>query len=48
MLMQLCDRIIVMCGGAITGVVDPRAVTKEKIGELMMRHENDRSEEVAG
>ena len=47
-LMQLCDRIIVMCGGAITGVVDPRAVTKEKIGELMMRHENDRSEEVAG
>ena len=34
-LMDLCDRIIVLCNGKITGIVDPREVTKEDIGLMM-------------
>jgi ABC-type uncharacterized transport system ATPase subunit len=34
-LMELADRILVLCHGEVTGVVDPRKVTKEQIGLLM-------------
>ena len=34
-LMSLCDRIMVLCQGEITGIVDPDNVTKEEIGFLM-------------
>lgn len=34
-LIDLCDRIIVLCNGKITGIVDPTKVTKEEIGLLM-------------
>lgn len=34
-LMELADRIMVLCHGEITGIVDPRKVTKEQIGLLM-------------
>lgn len=34
-LMDLCDRIVVLCHGEITGIVDPDKVTKEDIGLLM-------------
>ena len=34
-LMDLCDRVIVLCHGKITGIVDPDEVTKEDIGLLM-------------
>jgi simple sugar transport system ATP-binding protein len=34
-LMDLCDRIMVLCHGEITGIVDPATVTKEEIGLLM-------------
>lgn len=37
-LMELCDRIMVLCGGEITGIVDPSKVTKEDIGLLMTGH----------
>jgi simple sugar transport system ATP-binding protein len=33
--MDLCDRIVVLCGGRLTGIVDPTQVTKEEIGLLM-------------
>ena len=36
MLMQLSDRIMVMCGGKVSGIVDPRKVTKEEIGLMMI------------
>lgn len=36
-LLELCDRIMVLCGGAVSGIVDARSVTKEQIG-LMMTH----------
>ncbi len=42
-LIELCDRIMVINGGAITGIVDGRRATKEEIGLLMtksMRSEN--------
>ena len=34
-LMQLCDRVVVLCHGEITGIVNPDEVTKEHIGLLM-------------
>ncbi len=34
-LMELSDRIMVLCHGEVTGIVDPRKVTKEQIGLLM-------------
>lgn len=34
-LMELCDRIMVLCNGRVTGIVDPAKVTKEDIGLLM-------------
>lgn len=35
-LIDLCDRIMVICGGKITGVVDGRSAKKEEIGLMMM------------
>ena len=34
-LMELCDRIMVLCHGEVTGIVDPDQVSKEDIGLLM-------------
>ena len=38
-LLELCDRIMVMNGGAVTGIVDARTATKEEIGLMMTRSE---------
>ena len=37
--LELCDRIAVLCGGKVSGVVDGRSATKEGIGLLMTKHE---------
>ena len=37
LLLQLCDRIVVMCSGKVTGVLDARKTTKEEIGLLMTK-----------
>lgn len=34
-LLQLCDRILVLCGGRVSGIVDARTATKEQLGLLM-------------
>jgi len=34
-LIDLCDRILVMCRGQVTGIVDARMTTKEELGMLM-------------
>ena len=34
-LMELCDRIIVLCAGEITGIVDAKSTTKEELGQMM-------------
>ena len=36
-LIELCDRIMVIGGGRVTGVVDGRSATKEEIGLLMTK-----------
>ncbi len=42
-LLELCDRIMVMNGGTVTGIVDARTATKEEIG-LMMTQTQQREE----
>ena len=37
--LELCDRIAVFCGGKISGIADGRTATKEGIGLLMTKHE---------
>jgi simple sugar transport system ATP-binding protein len=34
-LLELCDRILVLCGGQVSGIVDGRTATKEEVGLLM-------------
>ena len=36
-LLELCDRILVLCGGQVSGIVDARSTTKEEIGLLMTK-----------
>ncbi len=36
-LLELCDRILVLCGGRVSGVVDGRTAAKEQIGLMMTR-----------
>ena len=37
-LLELCDRILVLCQGRVSGIVDARTAKKEEIGLLMTRH----------
>ena len=39
-LLELCDRIMVICAGRVTGIVDGRTATKEEIGRLMTKTDN--------
>ena len=34
-LLELCDRILVLCGGQVAGLVDARKTTKEEVGLMM-------------
>lgn len=34
-LLELCDRIMVLCAGEITGIVDARSTSKEELGQMM-------------
>ena len=34
-LLELCDRILVLCGGKVNGILDARTTTKEEVGLLM-------------
>ena len=36
-LLELCDRILVLCGGKVSGLVDGRGATKRKVGMMMTR-----------
>ena len=42
MLLELCDRIMVLSGGRVSGVVDARTATKEEIGVLMTTHASEK------
>lgn len=39
-LLAISDRILVLCGGKSSGIVDARAVTKEKLGLMMTTNSN--------
>ena len=34
-LLELCDRIMVLCAGQVSGIVDGRTATKEQVGLMM-------------
>jgi simple sugar transport system ATP-binding protein len=36
-LLELCDKILVLCGGKVSGIVDARKTTKEEVGLLMTK-----------
>ena len=36
-LLELCDRILVLCGGKVSGIVDGRTTTKNEVGLMMTR-----------
>ena len=45
-LLQLCDRILVLCGGKISGILDGKTAQKDEVGLLMTKshHENTEME----
>ena len=47
-LVELCDRIMVIGSGRVTGVVDARTTTKEEIGLLMTKPKTDGKENSNG
>ncbi len=44
-LLELCDRILVIGGGRVTGIVDGRTATKEEVGLLMTKTEGGKLDE---
>lgn len=46
-LLALSDRIMVLCSGRISGIVDAKQATKEQLGLLMTKHSDD-TQEVEG
>ena len=40
-LLALCDRILVLCGGQVSGIVDARTTTKEQVGLLMTQYRTE-------
>ncbi len=47
-LLELCDRIMVIGSGRITGIVDARTTTKEEVGLLMTKQKEDGKENSNG
>ena len=47
-LIELCDRILVIGSGKVTGIVDARSTTKEEIGLLMTKSDSKHMEIVNG
>ena len=43
-LLELCDRILVLCGGQVSGIVDGRKTTKEEVGLLMTKFQKEGTE----
>ena len=43
-LLELCDKILVLNGGKIAGIVDARTTTKEKLGLMMTGQTEEKNE----
>lgn len=46
-LLELCDRILVINSGKVTGIVDARTATKEEVGLLMTKNDGGENHEQA-
>lgn len=44
-LLELCDRVLVLCGGRVSGIADARSITKEEVGIMMTRVNREAAEE---
>ncbi|MCQ2495355.1 MAG: ABC transporter ATP-binding protein [Lachnospiraceae bacterium] len=44
-ILALCDRVMVLCGGQVSGIVDARTTTKEEIGLLMTQFRREGAKE---
>lgn len=42
-LLELCDRIVVLCGGKVSGILDGRTAEKNQVGMMMTRIGGDES-----
>lgn len=40
-LLDLADRILVLCAGRVSGIVDARSTTKEQVGLMMTKHSEE-------
>ena len=47
-LLELCDRILVLCGGRVNGILDGRTATKEEVGLLMTKLKKNGTEKKGG
>lgn len=45
-LLELCDRILVICGGKISGILDGRKTNKEEVGLLMTKIDGSDNKEI--
>ena len=36
-LLELCDRILVLCGGQVSGILNGRSATREQVGLMMTK-----------
>ncbi|MBE0601762.1 MAG: ABC transporter ATP-binding protein, partial [Firmicutes bacterium] len=44
-LLELCDRILVLCGGRVSGIVDGPGADKNQVGMMMTKYGEDTSNE---
>ena len=44
-LVELCDRILVLCGGKVSGVLDGRTATKDQVGMMMTKLGGEKADE---
>ena len=42
-LLELCDRVLVLCGGKISGIVDAPNTTKEEVGLMMVQVDEEKA-----
>ena len=44
-LLELCDRILVLCGGRVNGILKGEEATKEQVGLLMTNLKKEQGDE---
>ena len=44
-LLELCDRILVLCGGRVSGIVDGKGADKNKVGMMMTKLEKENDDD---